>query len=87
MSSRLSAEIAATAARLVVEEGMEYGPAKRRAARDLGRHSIRTSELPSNEALEDEVRAYCEKHPEVKAIKVDLVDGKPKAMKFNFPEN
>ena len=58
MSSRLSAEIAATAARLVVEEGMEYGPAKRRAARDLGRHSIRASELPSNEALEDEVRAY-----------------------------
>ncbi len=36
---------------------------------------------------EAEVRAYCEKHPEVKAIKVDLVDGKPKAAKFNFPEN
>lgn len=35
---------------------------------------------------EDEVRAYCEKHPEVKAIKVDLVDGKPRALKFNFPE-
>ena len=28
-------EIAATAARLVVEEGLEYGPAKRRALRDL----------------------------------------------------
>jgi len=35
---------------------------------------------------EDEVRAWCEKHPEVKAIKVDLVDGKPKAAKFNFPD-
>ena len=29
----LAAEIAAAAARLVVEEGMEYGPAKRKAAR------------------------------------------------------
>lgn len=58
MSSPLTDEIAATAARLVVEEGMEYGPAKRRAARQLGRHSTRASELPSNEKVEDEVRTY-----------------------------
>jgi hypothetical protein len=58
MNSRLTAEIAATAARLVVEEGMEYGPAKRRAARELGRHAVRPAELPSNDLLEDEVRAY-----------------------------
>lgn len=58
MSSILADEIAATAARLVVEEGMEYGPAKRRAARQLGRHSARASELPSNDAVEDEVRTY-----------------------------
>ena len=51
-------EIAATAARLVVEEGMEYGPAKRRAARQLGRHSQRASELPSNDEVEEEVRTY-----------------------------
>ena len=51
-------EIAAAAARLVVEEGMEYGPAKRKAARDLGRHGGRRGELPSNEAVEDEVREY-----------------------------
>jgi hypothetical protein len=51
-------EIAAAAARLVVEEGLEYGPAKRRAARQLGRS--RPAELPSNEAIEDEVRAYLE---------------------------
>jgi hypothetical protein len=51
-------EIAAAAARLVVEDGMEYGPAKRRAARDLGRHGGRRGELPSNEAVEDEVREY-----------------------------
>ena len=58
MSSTLTDEIAASAARLVVEEGMEYGPAKRRAARQLGRHSGRASELPSNDAVEDEVRTY-----------------------------
>jgi hypothetical protein len=58
MSSRLTAEIAATAARIVVEEGMEYGPAKRRAARELGRQHPRPAELPSNDELEDEVRAY-----------------------------
>lgn len=58
MSSALTEEIAATAARLVVEEGMEYGPAKRRAARALGRASTRSSELPGNDLVEDEVRSY-----------------------------
>jgi hypothetical protein len=54
----LTEEIAAAAARLVVEEGLEYGPAKRRAARDLGRHSTRRGELPDNDAVEEEVRSY-----------------------------
>ena len=58
MPSTLSNEIAASAARLVVEEGLEYGPAKRRAARDLGRRSTRRAELPGNNEVEDEVRAY-----------------------------
>ena len=58
MASTLTNEIAAAAARLVVEEGMEYGPAKRRAARQLGRHSTRSADLPANDAVEDEVRAY-----------------------------
>jgi hypothetical protein len=49
-------EIAAAAARLVVEDGMEYAAAKRRAARDLGRRAGRQGELPSNEQVEDEVR-------------------------------
>ncbi|GAA0767805.1 hypothetical protein LRH25_04325 [Ideonella azotifigens] len=53
-----TAQIAATAARLVVEEGMEYSAAKRKAARDLGRRSSRQGELPSNEQVEDEVRDY-----------------------------
>ena len=58
MSSALTAEIAAAAARLVVEEGLEYGPAKRRAARTLGKHSTRQADLPDNAMIEDEVRAY-----------------------------
>jgi hypothetical protein len=49
-------EIAATAARLVVEEGLEYGPAKRRALRDLGL-PVRTA-LPNNDEVEAEVRDY-----------------------------
>jgi hypothetical protein len=52
----LQSEIAATAARLVVEEGLEYGPAKRRAAKQL-RLAARTA-LPDNDALEDAVREY-----------------------------
>ena len=58
MSRSITEEIAAGAARLVVEEGMEYGPAKRRAARALGRQAGRASELPGNDAVEDEVREY-----------------------------
>lgn len=58
MPTSLSTEIAAFAARLVVEEGMEYGAAKRRAARDLGRGNARAIELPGNDEVEDEVRQY-----------------------------
>ena len=49
-------EIAATAARLVVEEGLSFGPAKHRALKELGLPA-RTA-LPSNEVLEAEVRDY-----------------------------
>jgi hypothetical protein len=52
----VQSEIAATAARLVVEEGMEYGPAKRRAVKQLGL-GPRTA-LPDNDAVEDAVREY-----------------------------
>ncbi len=58
MAPTLTEEIAAAAARLVVEEGMEYGPAKRKAAKVLGRHGVRPAEMPANEVVEDEVRAY-----------------------------
>lgn len=58
MSSNGTQEIATAAAALVVEDGMEYGAAKRRAARDLGRRSGRQGELPTNEQIEDEVREH-----------------------------
>ncbi len=51
-------EIAATAARLVVEEGLEWGPAKRRAIKALGL-GPRTP-LPGNDLVEDAVREYIE---------------------------
>jgi hypothetical protein len=54
----LSQEIAATAARMVVEEGLEYGLAKRRAVKQMGL-SARTA-LPGNDVVEDEVREYIE---------------------------
>jgi hypothetical protein len=56
--SSLTCEIAISAARLVVEEGMEYGQAKRRAARLVAGRTPKSAELPSNQLVEDEVRAY-----------------------------
>ncbi len=52
----LKEEIAATAARMVVEEGLEYGPAKRRAVKQLG-VSARAA-LPDNDQLEAAVQEY-----------------------------
>lgn len=49
-------EIAATAARLVVEEGLEYGAAKRRAVKLLNPGG--RAQLPDNDLLEEEVREY-----------------------------
>ncbi|MGC4062482.1 MAG: hypothetical protein QM749_17200 [Aquabacterium sp.] len=54
--NHISAEIAATAARIVVEEGMEYGPAKRRAVKQLGLNA--RAELPDNMAVEAAVFEY-----------------------------
>src|SRR5450755_3470022 len=59
MAGTLSAAIAAAAARLIVEEGIEYGVAKRRAAREL-RLGKRSADLPGNDLIEDEVRTYLE---------------------------
>lgn len=58
MPDPLAQQIAATAARLVVDEGMEYAGAKRKALRALGARAGRQSQMPSNECVEDEVRDY-----------------------------
>jgi hypothetical protein len=52
----LQSEIAAAAARMVVEEGLEYGAAKRRAVKQMGLPP-RTA-LPDNDSIEDAVREY-----------------------------
>ena len=57
-SDQVTEELLNTASRLVVEEGLEYGQAKRRAIKQLGL-SARTP-LPDNDALEDAVREYIE---------------------------
>lgn len=56
MQQELSQEIAAVAARLVVEEGLDYGAAKRRAVKDLGAPA--RAALPDNDAVQEQVRAY-----------------------------
>jgi len=56
MNSSATADVAATAARLIVEEGLEYGPAKRRAVKLLGLPA-RTA-LPANEDVEESVHEY-----------------------------
>ena len=52
----LKDQIAAAAAAMVVEEGLEYGPAKRRAVKQLGLPA-RTA-LPDNNLVEAAVRDY-----------------------------
>ncbi|MDB5822742.1 MAG: hypothetical protein JWR21_1446 [Herminiimonas sp.] len=57
----LRAEIAAAAARMIAEDGADYGSAKRKAARQiLGDVRVRGDVLPDNAQVEDEVRAYNE---------------------------
>lgn len=56
--SDVQLEIAATAARMVVEEGLGFGPAKHRALKALGLPA-RTA-LPSNDEVEEQVREYIE---------------------------
>jgi hypothetical protein len=49
-------EIAAAAAQLVVQEGLEYGPAKHRALRQLG--LPQRTPLPGNDEVEEAVREH-----------------------------
>ena len=52
----VKSEVSAVAARMVVEEGLEYGPAKRRAVKQLGLPG--RTPLPANDEVEDAVVAY-----------------------------
>jgi hypothetical protein len=54
----LREEIARHAALLIVDEGMEYGPAKAKAVKQLRLGRVRDHELPDNDAIEQEVREY-----------------------------
>lgn len=57
-SSSATQEIAQTAARMVVEEGLEWAAAKRRAVKQLGLPA--RTQLPDNDVLEEAVREYIE---------------------------
>lgn len=48
-------EIAAHAARLIADEGLDWGAAKQRAARDLG---LKRAAMPSNDEVEDALREH-----------------------------
>jgi hypothetical protein len=54
--SDLSLEICTAAAAMVVDEGLEYGPAKRRALKQLGLPA--KTALPDNDALEEAVAEH-----------------------------
>lgn len=57
----IRAEIAALAARMIAEDGCDYGTAKRKAARQiLGNIRVNGEVLPDNTQIEDEVRIYNE---------------------------
>jgi hypothetical protein len=58
MNHELSQEVAAAAAALVVDEGLEYLEAKRRAAQQLLRGAAARNALPTDEQVEDEVRTH-----------------------------
>ena len=58
-SAQLRLEIAAAAARLVAQDGADYGSAKRKAARQvLGDAPSRPNVLPDNDMIEEQVRQY-----------------------------
>ena len=54
----LRTELAATAARLIAEEGCEYAQAKRRAVEEILGADARRPTLPDNREVEQELRRY-----------------------------
>jgi hypothetical protein len=52
-------ELAGIAARLIAENGYDYGTAKQKAAQELlGKQRVDKNSLPSNEEVEEELRIY-----------------------------
>jgi hypothetical protein len=51
-------EVAQTAARMIVEDGLDYATARRKALQEHGEGGRRLRDGPSNEAIEDEVRTH-----------------------------
>jgi hypothetical protein len=51
-------EVAQTAARMIVEDGLDYASARRKALQEHGEGGRRLRDAPSNEVIEDEVRAH-----------------------------
>ncbi|ABM57247.1 hypothetical protein [Verminephrobacter eiseniae] len=70
MHTTLSADIAHTAARLVVQEGLEWGPAKRRALRQMGLPA--RTPLPDNDQVEAAVREF---------IRLSCADTQPRELR------
>ncbi|MEC5215787.1 hypothetical protein RCH09_000721 [Actimicrobium sp. GrIS 1.19] len=60
-AEQLRAEIAAAAARMIAEDGADFGSAKRRAVKQiLGNRKLRGDVMPDNAQVEAEVRIYNE---------------------------
>jgi hypothetical protein len=56
--SSLRDEIAAAAARLIAEDGMDYAGAKRRAAREVANDEPVGADMPDNATIEEAVRTH-----------------------------
>ena len=57
-SDREQQKVAQTAARMIVEDGLDYASARRKALQEHGEGGRRLRDGPSNELIEDEVRAH-----------------------------
>ena len=67
-SRSMRREIAAAAARLVADNGLDYGSAKQKAARDIvGTERLPRNQLPDNdeidEALREHLQLFDDEHP------------------------
>jgi hypothetical protein len=85
--NQASEEIAAAAARWVVEEGLSFGAAKLKAVKSLGLNG--RAPMPSNDQVEDEVLAYLElfcadTHPfELMALRAEAMKWMMRLSHFN----